>query len=168
MRVEFQKVTTLIWSLKNRIFIGDLFLIKVSDGLLHPLGSRQRIKLYPTRVFTVTPDFRSKIACMFIAQGLLSYQGFRWVTPTLGSRQRVTLYPARVFTGTQVLRSLYVEFIKITKMSAQNVMFIWVLIKVSAGLLVAIVATEQIYPAIGVYRDMREFLGACMCLEFQK
>ena len=34
------------------MFIGDLFLIEVSDGLLHPLGRRQRAMLYPASVFT--------------------------------------------------------------------------------------------------------------------
>ena len=57
MRVEFQKITKL--SVQNSIFIGDLFLIEVSNGLLHPLGSRQRVKLYPARVLPVTPVFRS-------------------------------------------------------------------------------------------------------------
>ena len=57
MRVEFQNITKL--SVQNSIFIGDLFLIKVSDGFLHPLSSRQRVKLYPARVSPVTPFFRS-------------------------------------------------------------------------------------------------------------
>ena len=58
MRVEFQNITKL--SVQNSIFIGDLFLIKVSDGLLHPVGGRQRVKLYPAaRVFTGTRVFRS-------------------------------------------------------------------------------------------------------------
>ena len=39
-------------SVKNIMFIGYLFLIEVSDGLLHPVGGRQRVKLYPARVFT--------------------------------------------------------------------------------------------------------------------
>ena len=58
MRVEFQKITKL--SVQNSIFIGDLFLIELSDGLLHPLGSRQlSIKLYPARVLPLTPVLRS-------------------------------------------------------------------------------------------------------------
>jgi len=57
MRLEFIKITTM--SVQNSIFIGDLFLLEVSDGLLHPLGSRQRVKLYPARVLTVTRFFRS-------------------------------------------------------------------------------------------------------------
>ena len=45
-------------SVKNIMFIGYLFLIKVSDGLLHPVGGRQRVKLYPARVFTGTQVLR--------------------------------------------------------------------------------------------------------------
>ena len=52
MRVEFQKITKL--SVQNSIFIGDLFLIEVPDGLLLPFGHRQRVTLYPARVFTGT------------------------------------------------------------------------------------------------------------------
>ena len=48
-------------SVKNIMFIGYLFLIEVSDGLLHPVGGRQRVKLYPAKlkVFTGTRVFRS-------------------------------------------------------------------------------------------------------------
>ena len=46
-------------SVKNIMVIGYLFLIEVSDGLLHPVGGRQRVKLYPARVFTGTRVFRS-------------------------------------------------------------------------------------------------------------
>ena len=92
MRVEFQKITKL--SVQNSIFIGDLFLIKVSDGFLHPLSSRQRVKLYPARVFPVTPFFRSLHAFRVqkdhlneckkyhVHWVLISYRGFRWVTPS--------------------------------------------------------------------------------------
>ena len=66
MRVEFQKITKL--SVQNSIFIGDLFLIEVSNGLLHPLGSRQRVKLCPARVLSVTPVFRSLHAHVFIVR----------------------------------------------------------------------------------------------------
>jgi len=92
MRVEYQKITKL--SVQNSIFIGDLFLIEVSDGLLHPLGSRQRVKLYPARVLPVTPVFRSLHAFRVkkdhlneckkyhVDWALISYRGFRWVTPS--------------------------------------------------------------------------------------
>jgi len=38
-------------SVQNSIFIGEVFLIEVSDGLVHPLRSRQIVNLCPTRVF---------------------------------------------------------------------------------------------------------------------
>jgi len=52
MCLEFQSITTL--SVLNSMFIGDLFLLEVSSGLLHPLGRRQKVKLNPARVFTRT------------------------------------------------------------------------------------------------------------------
>ena len=50
MCLEFQSITTM--SVLNSMFIGDLFLIEVPDGLLLPFGRRQRVTLYPARVFT--------------------------------------------------------------------------------------------------------------------
>ena len=32
---------------QNSIFIGEVFQIEVSDGLVHPLVSRQNVNLYP-------------------------------------------------------------------------------------------------------------------------
>ena len=37
---------------QNSIFIGEVFPIEVSDGLVHSLGSCQKVNLYPARVFT--------------------------------------------------------------------------------------------------------------------
>ena len=34
------------------MLVGEVFQIKVSDGLVHPLGSRQNVNLYPAVVFT--------------------------------------------------------------------------------------------------------------------
>jgi len=52
MCLEFQSITTM--SVLNSMFIGDLFLIEVPDGLLLPFGRRQRVPLYPARVLTGT------------------------------------------------------------------------------------------------------------------
>ena len=52
MCLEFQSITTM--SVLNSMFIGDLFLIEVPDGLLLPFGRRQRVTLYPARVSTGT------------------------------------------------------------------------------------------------------------------
>jgi hypothetical protein len=41
-------------SVQNSIFIGEVFQIELSDGLVHPLKSRQIVNLCPTRVFTGT------------------------------------------------------------------------------------------------------------------
>ena len=37
---------------QNSIFIGEVFQIEVSDGLVHSLGSCQKVNLYPAMVFT--------------------------------------------------------------------------------------------------------------------
>ena len=37
---------------QNSIFIGEVFPIEISDGLVHSLGSCQNVNLYPARVFT--------------------------------------------------------------------------------------------------------------------
>ena len=55
IRLEFIMITAM--SAQNSMCIGDLFFLKVSDGLLHPVGGRQRVKLYPARVFTGTRVF---------------------------------------------------------------------------------------------------------------
>ena len=39
-------------SVQYNIFIGEVFQIEVSDGPVHPLGSRQIVNLRPSRVFT--------------------------------------------------------------------------------------------------------------------
>ena len=71
---------------QNSIFIGEVFPIEVSDGLVHSLGSCQKVNLYPARVFMEARFLR---------------------TFSLGDCQKVNLYPARVFTGARVLRTLH-------------------------------------------------------------
>ena len=44
---------------KNSIFIGEVFPIKVSDGLVHSLGSCQKVNLYPAGVFTGARGLRT-------------------------------------------------------------------------------------------------------------
>ena len=41
------------------MFIGEVFPIEVSDGLLHSLGSCQKVNLYPARVITGARVLRS-------------------------------------------------------------------------------------------------------------
>ena len=40
-------------TVQNIVPVGEVFQIEVSDGLVHPLGSRQNVNLYPAgaRVF---------------------------------------------------------------------------------------------------------------------
>jgi len=54
MRLEFIKITTM--SVQNSMFVWDLLLIEIPDVLLS-LGTRQRVKVYPARVFTGTRVF---------------------------------------------------------------------------------------------------------------
>ena len=50
MHSEFTMITTM--SVKNSIFIGEVFQIEVSDGIPNPFGSHQKVNLYATKVFT--------------------------------------------------------------------------------------------------------------------
>ena len=57
MRLEFEIITPM--RVQNSIFIGEVFQIEVSDGLVHSLGSCQKVSLYPARVFTGAQVLRS-------------------------------------------------------------------------------------------------------------
>ena len=54
-RLEFKSIS--LMSVQNSIFIGEVFQIELSDGQVHPLGSRQIVNLCPTRAFTGTRVF---------------------------------------------------------------------------------------------------------------
>ena len=54
MRLEFEMITPMCVQTLSRIFIGEVFQTEVSDGLVHSLGSCQKVNLYPARVFTGT------------------------------------------------------------------------------------------------------------------
>ena len=60
MRLEFEIITPM--HVQNSIFIGEVFQIEVSDGLVHSLGSCQKINLYPARVITGAQALRSLYA----------------------------------------------------------------------------------------------------------
>ena len=47
---------------KNIMFDGEVFQIEVSDGLVHPLESRQNVNLYPAVVIAGAGVFRSLYA----------------------------------------------------------------------------------------------------------
>ena len=57
MRLEFEIITPM--RVQNSIFIGEVFQIEVSDGLVHSFGS-QKIYLHIARVLTVAR------VCMFL------------------------------------------------------------------------------------------------------
>ena len=46
MHLEFKRIV------QNIMFVGEVFQIEVSDVLVHPLGSRQNVSLYPAVVIT--------------------------------------------------------------------------------------------------------------------
>ena len=48
MRLEFKRIIPII--VQNIRFVGEVFQIEVSDGLVHPLGSRRNVNLYPAVV----------------------------------------------------------------------------------------------------------------------
>ena len=60
MRLEFEIITPM--RVQNSIFIGEVFQIEVSDGLVHSLGSCQKVNLYPARVITGARVLRSLYA----------------------------------------------------------------------------------------------------------
>ena len=60
MRLEFKRIIPMI--VQNIMFVGEVFQIEVSDGLVHPLGSRQNVNLYPAVVITGAQFFRSLYA----------------------------------------------------------------------------------------------------------
>ena len=57
MRLEFKRIIPMI--VQNIMFVGEVFQIEVSDGLVHPLGSRQNVNLYPAVAITGARVFRS-------------------------------------------------------------------------------------------------------------
>ena len=60
MRLEFKIIIPK--SIQHIIFVGEVFQIEISDGLVHPLGSRQNVNLYSTVVITGARFFRSLYA----------------------------------------------------------------------------------------------------------
>ena len=64
MHLECQIITPM--RVQNSIFTGVVFQIEVSDGLVHPLGSCQKIHLYTARALTGARVFRSLY--LFIVQ----------------------------------------------------------------------------------------------------
>ena len=118
MCLEFQ--TIIPKSVFNGILIGKVFQIKVSDGLVHSLRTRQKVNLHTARVFMGARVFRSLYVfrvpnhhfkeCVqwHLYRRSISNRGFIWSCPPLGTHQKVNLHPARVFTGARCFRSLYV------------------------------------------------------------
>ena len=49
-------------TVQNIMLVGEVFQIEVSDGLVHPLLSRQNANLYPAVVITGARVFRSLYA----------------------------------------------------------------------------------------------------------
>ena len=49
MRLEFEIITPM--HVQNSMFIVEVFQIKVSEGLVHSLGSCQKVNLYPAMAF---------------------------------------------------------------------------------------------------------------------
>ena len=60
MRLEFKSI--ILISVQHIIFVGEVFQIEISDGLVHPLGSRQNESLCPAMVITGARVFRSLYA----------------------------------------------------------------------------------------------------------
>ena len=77
----------------NGILIGKIFQIEVSDGLVHSLGTRQKLNLHTARGFTGARVFRSLYAfrvpnhhskeCVqwHLYRRSISNRGFIWSRP---------------------------------------------------------------------------------------
>ena len=100
---------------QNIIFIGEVFQIKVSDGLVHSLklGSCQKVNLYPGCLrghefsgFFMSLEFqtimpKSVYNDIFIGE-VFQIEVSDGLNHPLGSQQNVNLCPARVFTGARL------------------------------------------------------------------
>ena len=60
MCLKFKRIITMI--VQTIMLVGEVFQIEVSDGLVHPFGSRQNVNLYPAVVITGARVFRSLYA----------------------------------------------------------------------------------------------------------
>ena len=109
---------------QSNMFIGEVFQIEVSDGLVHSFGSFgscQKIYLYIARVLTVARVCRSLYIfrvqnehCIVSVQNSIfigevfqiELSDLDGLVHPLKSRQIVNLCPTRVFTGTRVFMFL--------------------------------------------------------------
>ena len=66
MRLKFKRIITMI--VQTSMLVGEVFQIEVSDGLVHPLGSRQNVNLYPAMVITGARVFRIRSLYAFKVQ----------------------------------------------------------------------------------------------------
>ena len=64
MRLELQLSNAMI--IQNSIFIGEVFQIEVSNGLVYQLRSCQNINLYPDRMFSYRDTSFEEFACVSI------------------------------------------------------------------------------------------------------
>ena len=110
MCLEFEIITPM--RVQNSIFIGEIFQIEVSDGLVHSFGSCQKIYLYIARVLTGARVFRrlyvfrvqNEHCIVSVQNSILIGEVFQielsdGLVHPLGSRQIVNLCPTRVFMG---------------------------------------------------------------------
>ena len=105
MRLEFQIIIPK--SVHNGIFIGEVFQIEVSYGLVHPLGTHQKVNLHPARVFTgavcMCLGFQTiipkSVFNVILIRKVFQIEVSDGLVHSLGTRQKVNLHTARVFTG---------------------------------------------------------------------
>ena len=60
MCLQFELITPI--RVQNSIVSREVFQMEVSDGLVHFLGSCQKVNMYPARVFTGTRVLRTLYA----------------------------------------------------------------------------------------------------------
>ena len=60
MCLKFKRIITMI--AQTMMLVGEVFQIEISDGLVHPLGSRQNVSLCPAMVIIGARVVRSLYA----------------------------------------------------------------------------------------------------------
>ena len=109
MRLEFEIITPM--RVQNSIFIGEVFQIEVSDGLVHSFGSCQKNILVHSQSIDGGTSFE-EFVCFRVQNehSMVSVQNSIFIgevfqikadgpVHSLGRSQKVNLYLARLFTG---------------------------------------------------------------------
>ena len=117
MRLEFEIITQM--RVQNSIFIGEIFQIEVSDGLVHSFGSCQKILVHSQSIDGGTSLYVFRVqnehSIVSVQNSIFIGEVFQIEVSDgpvhfIGSSKKVNLYLARLFTG--AMRGLQVFTIR--------------------------------------------------------